>query len=121
MIRAMQNESEVPILFAGARAHDPSQESSSAFSARAMRRSGWQQPPRHRSDPSHARSTQPAPKDSLDSLVETSRRTVEDAPPPPRRRRADSAGQQQQYAADAWGSGKATPGSFVHNLTGAQL
>jgi hypothetical protein len=84
-----------------------------------MRRSGWQQPPRHRSDPSHARSSEPVPQDAVGSVPETSRQSAEGAPP--RRRRAELAGQQQQYAADAWGSGKATPSSFVHNLTGAQL
>jgi hypothetical protein len=99
-MRAMLNKSEVPILLAGAQAHGPSQESSSAFSARAMRRSGWQQPPRHRSDPTHARSSQPAPEDSPDSQGETSWHSAEDAHPLPRRRRAEAAGQQPQHTTD---------------------
>lgn len=80
---------------------------SGTFSARALRRSGWQQPPTHRAG------TQ-LPVDTMSA----SSHSREDGQASPRRSRAE---RNETHEQNAWGDMSSSPSSFTRSITGSEM
>ena len=98
-------DNECPPSFAGSQRsthREQQEEHSGTFSARALRRSGWQPPPPHRSDPSHSHDGRTPRAATSQDQEYTSGHSAE-AEQSPRRRRRRSA-QQEVHENSGWES-----------------
>lgn len=92
------------------------EEPSGSFSARALRRSGWQPPPPHRSNLGHSHAHEAPRGHTLPDHDSTSSHHTEETQPRHRHRSA----QHVAHDTSGWNS-KTSPSTFTRSITGGQM